>query len=160
MKRDPVKVQLFIENAGMGKSPQTAARAAGYSNPGREGRALMKIPAVLHAIKTIQLENRKNSALSRKDVMENLIDAFALARTLSDPQAMIRAMSEVNRMSGYYAPEKKIIELQEGAKRLEAEVEAFTKQELLEMLVKEEETPFVEAQKQEDGSFVVEEEAA
>jgi hypothetical protein len=160
MKRDPVKVQLFIENAGMGKSPQTAARAAGYSNPGREGRALMKLPEVVSEIRKIQVENRKNSAMSRKDVMENLIDAFALARTLSDPQAMIRAMSEVNRMSGYYAPEKKIIELQEGAKRLEAEVEGFTKQELLEMLVKEEETPFLEAQQQEDGSFVVEDEAA
>lgn len=159
-KRDPVKVQIFIENAGMGKPPTTSARAAGYANPGRDGKALMAEPEIVEAIKKIQTENRKNSQLTRKDVMENLVDAFNLGRTLSDPQAMIRAMAEVNRMSGYYAPEKKIIEMQEGAKRLEAEVEGLSKQELLEMLAKEEETPFLDALEDEDGTFVVEGAAA
>lgn len=159
-KRDPVKVQLFIENAGMGKSPQSAARIAGYANPRRDGKALMTEPEIVEAIKKIQLENRKNSQLTRKDVMENLIDAFNLARTLSDPQAMIRSMAEVNRMSGYYAPEKKILELQDGAKRIEAEVDALSKQDLLELLDKEEETPFLEAHEQDDGTYVVDEAAA
>lgn len=159
-KRDPEKVQLFIENAGMGKSPTASARAAGYANPGRDGKALMGEPQIVEAIKAIQLENRKNSQLSRKDVMENLMDAFALGRTLSDPQAMIRAMAEVNRMSGYYAPEKKILELTDGSKRIEAEIDSYTKEELLEMLAKEEETPFLEATAQEDGTYVVEGEAA
>jgi hypothetical protein len=50
--------------------------------------------------------------------------------------------------------------LTDGSKRLEAEIDSYTKEELLEMLAKEEETPFLEAKEQEDGTYAVEEEAA
>lgn len=153
--RDQYKVRLFIENMGLGHAPTAAARLAGFKNPAREGKALIADEDILHSVRVLQEENRKNSSLSRKDVMGNLIDAFNLARTTADPQAMIRAMAEVNRMSGYYAPERKILELSDGSKRLEEQLEELTKEELLELLDRTEETPLLEAVETEDGEYEV-----
>ena len=154
--RDMYQIRLFIENMGLGHTPTAAARLAGSKKPSRDGKEWIKDPDVLKQVQILQEENRKNSSLTRTDVMSNLIDAFNLGRTLADPQSMIRAMAEINRMSGYYAPEKKILELTDGARNLQEQLESLTKEQLLEMLDKQEETPLLEATENEDGEYVVE----
>lgn len=153
--RDMYVIRLFIENMGLGRTPTAAARLAGSKKPSRDGKDWIKDPDILAQVKQLQAENRKNSELTRKDVMTNLIDAYQLARTMADPQAMIRAMAEVNRMSGFYAPEKKILELSDGSKRMQEQLDDLTKEQLLELLDKHEETPLLEAVEQEDGVYEV-----
>jgi len=160
MARDMYRVRLFIENMGLGMTPKAAARHAGYTNPSRESRSMLADKDILTAIQVIQTENQKNSKLTRENVMENLIEAFDIAKTQGDPQAMVRSMAEVNRMNGFYAPEKKIVELTGPQAERQQQIESLSKEELLELLNREEETPLLEAHVDEEGEYAVEVDAA
>lgn len=142
--RDAYKVRLFIENMGLGMTPTAAARIAGYTNAARDSKSMLEDPDILAAIQALQAENQKISKLSREDVMEKLIEAFDIAKTQGDPQAMVRSMAEVNRMNGYYAPEKKILQLTGPEQERQQQIENLSKEELLALLNKQEETPLIE----------------
>lgn len=153
--RDGVKLRVFIESIGLGATPNAAARRALYSNPERQAKELMSDPDVVAAIEVLQNENRKKSTLSREEVIENLMDAYGIARMTADAQAMIRAMAEVNRMCGHYAPEKKEININGKIQRINAEIQTLSTEELLEQLGEQEESDTFEALPSPDGSFAV-----
>ena len=149
-------VRLFVEEMGLGRVPTAAARRAGYKSPHVDAKRLLKDPEIVAAIKVIQQATAKKSEMAREDVMSNLMRAFRIAEQMDDPQSMIRAMSEVNRMCGHYAPEKKILEVSGEVKHMQQQLEELPKEKLLEMLGEAEETPLLEALPNEVGLFVVE----
>lgn len=155
--RDEYRVRMFIENMGLGHTPTKAAKLAGWANPGRESKELLKDVDIVAEIQRLQLENQKISKLSREDVMERLIDAFDIAKLQGDPQAMVRSMAEVNRMNGFYAPEKKVLELTDGSKTIQEQVQGMTKEALLEELQKKEEHEVLDARLLGDGTYGVDE---
>lgn len=154
--RDTLKVKIFIEEMGLGRSPTAAARRAQYASPFKSGKDLIADPDILAEVQAIQAVNRKNAEMSREDVMQRLLEAYQMAKLQDDPQSMIRAMGEVNRMCGHYAPEKKEILISGGATVMQAEIEALSKEELLRLVGDSEETPLLEAQPLGDGTYVVE----
>ena len=77
---------------------------------------------------------------------------------MDDPQSMIRAMGEVNRMCGHYAPEKKLLEVTGEVQVMQRQLEELPKEKLLELLGEVEETPLLEAMDNGTGLFVVEDE--
>lgn len=87
--------------------------------------------------------------------MKRLLEAYQMAKLQDDPQSMIRAMGEVNRMCGHYAPEKKEIAITGSATVIQAELAALTKEELLQLAGESEETPLLETQMLGDGTYVV-----
>lgn len=154
--RDMLKVKIFIEEMGLGRSPTAAARRAGYSSPFKSGKELIAVEEIFEEVQSIQAVNRKNAEMGREEVMKCLLEAYQMAKTMDDPQSMIRAMGEVNRMCGHYAPEKKEIMISGEATVMQAEIQALTKEELLRLVGDSEETPLLEAQLLGDGSYVVE----
>lgn len=153
--RDTVKVRVFIEEMGLGRTPAAAARRAGYSAPSKSAKSLLEDQEIVQQIAEIQFENAKKASFSREDVMKNLEEAFRLARQMDDPQSMIRAMGEVNRMCGYYAPEKKEMVVSGTVIEMQAELQALSKEDLLKLMGETEETPLLEAQPTEEGVFEV-----
>lgn len=153
---DPYKVRIFVEEVGLGRQPTTAARRAGWSDPHKVAKKLLENPDIVAQIAEIQLENAKKASLTRDDVMNNLVRAFRIAEQQDDPQSMVRAMAEVNRMCGHYAPEVKKIEVQGEIKHMQQQLETIPKEDLLRMIGEAEETPLLEAKENEEGMFVVE----
>ena len=153
--RDGEKVKIFIEEMGLGRMPTQAARRAGYASPYKVGKDLIADPDILAQIQEIQLVNRRNAEMGREEVMANLLEAYRMAKLTDDPQSMIRAMAEVNRMCGHYAPEKKEIELTGHATVVHAEIQALSKEDLLKLLGEPEETPLLETQRLGDGTYIV-----
>lgn len=153
--RDGSKVKIFIEEMGLGRSPTAAARRAGYSSPFKSGKDLIGDANILEEVQALQEANRKRANLNREDVMRRLLEAYQMAKLQDDPQSMIRAMGEVNRMCGHYAPEKKEISISGQATVIQAELQTLTKEELLLLAGESEETPLLEAQPLGDGSYVV-----
>jgi hypothetical protein len=153
--RDELKVKIFIEEMGLGRSPTAAARRAGYSSPFKSGKDLIADCDILAEVQAIQAVNRKNAEMGREEVMKCLLDAFQMAKTMDDPQSMIRAMAEVNRMCGHYAPEKKELLISGGATLVQAEIQALSKEDLLRLVGESEETPLLEAIPLGDGTYVV-----
>jgi len=154
--RDKLKVKIFIEEMGLGRSPTAAARRAQYASPFRTGKELIADPEIFEEVQAIQAVNRKNAEMGREEVMKCLLEAYQMAKTMDDPQSMIRAMGEVNRMCGHYAPDKKEIQITGQASIMHAEIQQLTKEELLRLVGDSEETPLLEAQPLGDGSYVVE----
>lgn len=153
--RDAAKVKVFIEEMGLGRTPTAAARRAQYSTPFKSGRDLIADPDILAQVQEIQVTNRKNAAMGREEVMKNLLEAYQMAKIMDDPQSMIRAMGEVNRMCGHYAPEKKEISISGHATVIQAELQSLTKEELLILAGETEETPLLETQMLGDGTYIV-----
>lgn len=153
---DPYKVRIFVEEVGLGRQPTTAARRAGFSTPHRDAKKLLEDEDIRQRIAEIQMENAKKASLSREEVMGNLMRAFRIAEQQDDPQSMVRAMAEVNRMCGHYAPEVKKIEIEGEVKHMMQQLEVIPKDELLRLLGEQEETPLLEAKENEDGLYVVE----
>ena len=155
---DPYKVRIFVEEMGLGRQPTTAARRAGWSDASKVAKMLLDDPDIVARIAKIQLETAKKSEMTREEVMKNLTRAFRIAEQQDDPQSMVRAMAEVNRMCGHYAPEKKQVEVTGEIKHIQQQLETISKEDLLRMVGESEETPLLEAKADEEGLFVVEDE--
>jgi phage terminase small subunit len=141
---------------GLGRQMTVAARRAGWSDAYRMAKELLEDPDIVARIAELQMENARKSEMAREDVLTNLLRAFRLAEQQDDPQSMVRAMAEVNRMCGHYAPEKKQIEVTGEIKHIQQQLETIPKEELLRMIGEQEETPLLEAKQGSDGLYVVE----
>jgi hypothetical protein len=70
--------------------------------------------------------------LDRQRVLAGLMEAVETARAQADPHALIRAWAEIGKMCGFYAPERKTVEVSATVSgRLRAEIEAMSDAELL-----------------------------
>lgn len=73
------------------------------------------------------------TTIKRLDVLNIFMEAIDMARTLADPGQMINGADKVAKMMGYYAPEKKLVELSVGQNVLQAKFQQMTDEELLEI---------------------------
>ena len=73
------------------------------------------------------------TTIKRLDVLNLFMEAIDMARTLADPGQMINGADKVAKMMGYYAPEKRLVELSVGQNVLQAKFQQMTDEELLEI---------------------------
>lgn len=126
--------RIFVERIIKGQSPTAAARAAGYSIPEKQGYAVIKAPKVAEAIKYLHKKHEKAGDISRKKVMDGLLEAIEMAKLQADAGNMISGWREIGRMCGYYAPETKKIDINITAKRVIDKLETLSDEELAEMI--------------------------
>lgn len=137
--------RLFVEQIIKGKGPKVAARIAGYANPDIQGYAIVKSHKVSEAIKYLHKKHEKAADMSRKKVMDGMLEAIEMAKLQADPGNMISGWREIGRMCGYYAPEVKKIDINITAKRVIDKMETLSDEDLVKMI--------------EDSSNVIEAEA-
>lgn len=121
----------YIEARGMGMNPARAGAYAGYANPEVYSYTLEKEPEIAQALEKVQTQNAKISRMTRKKVVDIVLEAIDLARTVSDPAAMIRGAQELSKMCGYYVPEKKELELVGPKDRVRRELALLSEEELI-----------------------------
>lgn len=98
------KHRIFADAIMNGASQSDAARAAGY-HPSNAA-TVMRSEDVQIALAEARKGITDATTISRLDVLNVMIDAVAMARTLADPATMIKGASEIGKMMGYYEPEK------------------------------------------------------
>ena len=126
--------RLFVEGIMKGMPQTTAARAAGFNHPHVAANRLMRTPVVLEAMQYLNHKHEKASQMTRKKVMDGFLEAIEMAKIQSDPGVMVNGCRETGRMCGYYAAEKKIIDVNITAKRAVDKLETLSDAELLEMI--------------------------
>lgn len=130
--------QEWLDYIKSGLSPVQAATAAGYKDPKHSAIRLQKLDWAKKELANLAAVQAKEMQMSREKVQEGILDAIELARiggkTGPDPSAMIRGWAEINRMCGFYAPEKKQLELTTAQKRLRTDFETLPDDKLLEMI--------------------------
>lgn len=128
------KQSIYVDNIMEGKSKSDAARAAG-SLP-TNSNAIERSQAVQEALKAARSELEDISTIRRIDVLEGIMEAIDMGRTLAEPSTMIAGWKEIAKIMGYYAPETKRIELSTDQANVQKKLEMMSDQELLEMLQK------------------------
>lgn len=136
--------RIFCEQILKGRAPGQAARIAGYANPDTTGHAVAKSPKVAAAIKYLYKKHEKVSDMTRKKVMDGMLEAIDMARIQADAGNMIAGWREIGRMCGYYAPEVKKIDINITAKRVIDKLETLSDEDLVQMI--EESSNIIEAE--------------
>jgi len=133
------KQRIFVDSIMRGQTQTMAARSAGFSNIHVEANRLMKMPKIHESLQHLQRKYEKASQMTRKKVMNGLIEAIDMAKLQAEPATMVNGWREIGRMCGYYAAERKIIDINITAKRAVDQLETLSDAELLEMIEKDSE---------------------
>lgn len=112
----------FIDDVMTGVAPSTAAKNA---------PDLLRSSKIKAEIESARRWLTDATQIRRLDVVEGIIDGIEMARMQSDSGNVIKGWSEVGKILGHYAPEKKILELSLRDQRLKSKFESMTDEELL-----------------------------
>ena len=97
------KQKQFVQQWAKGDSLQNAALRAGYSDDGVAYR-LARQPNILAYKAQFEAKYEEAAQMTRKKVMDMHLEAFEMAKLMSEPATMVSAAREVGKMCGYYAP--------------------------------------------------------
>jgi len=98
----------------MGMTHKEAAEHTGLSCSAI--RSLMSQPKVKQYVAEIQEEHAQKLNVSREQVIEGMLQAIQDARMLGEPASQIRGWEQIAKMQGYYAPERRVLELPDDAR--------------------------------------------
>jgi phage terminase small subunit len=125
------KQDAYVEAVLDGNSRAKAAKVAGYASP---PAVIERSEDVAHALHFARSELSSATQVKRADMIEVMLDAIGMARTMADPVAMIAGAREVSKVLGFYEPEKKVIELTGNQLRVQQQFAQLSDQELLDII--------------------------
>ncbi len=100
----------FAKLWASGESIATAAVRAGY---GQEsiGYRMARMPNILRVYQQEKAAYEAASQMTRKKVMDMLLESFEMAKLMAEPASMVSAAREVGKMCGYYEPVKHTLDI-------------------------------------------------
>lgn len=126
------KQRQFALYVGRGMTQHAAAKAVGYSQGSVGG--LMLMPKIRMAIAEEREAYAIASQMTKKKVMDGLIEAVEMAKLKADPMAMISGWREIGKMCGFYEPTKTQIELSVNGKVVIEKLSTMSDEQLLALL--------------------------
>lgn len=128
------KQQAFLHNLVQGLPQTTAARTAGYAVPTVDASRQLSNPRMQEALRYLHHQHQQASKMTRKKVMDGMLEAIEMAKVQGESGVMVAGWREIGRMCGYYAAEKKVIDVNISAKRAVDKLEMLSDAELLELV--------------------------
>ena len=98
--------RLFVQHWAKGETIPNAMARAGYNDQPSYGYRMAKMPNILALYNEEKRLYEEASQMTRKRVMDMLVDAYDMAKLMSEPASMVSAAREVGKMCGYYEPVK------------------------------------------------------
>ena len=117
MRELTAKQHRFVDEYLVDGNGARAAVAAGYGLAGARVRAhrLTKDNVAVRAeIRARQGVDSQRLQIDRQDVLKGLLEAFAMAKEMREPAAMVSAAREVGRMLGFYEPIRSAVAISAG----------------------------------------------
>ena len=104
--------QCRFVDAYKGNATQ-AALEAGFSPRSARQHAtrMLSNAAIQAAISVRQAEDSHRLQIERHDVIAGLLEAFAMANEMREPAAMVSAARELGRLMGFYAADRRQVEV-------------------------------------------------
>ncbi len=117
--------ERFVAEYLVDGNGRRAALAAGYASASAAVTAhrLLRREDVRAAIAARHEVDSERLGIERCDIIRGLLEAFKLAKELREPAAMVSAARELGRLMGYYAPDRRQVEITaggDGRERFEA----------------------------------------
>ena len=126
----------FVHEYLIDRNGAAAAVRAGYSQHTARQQAyeLLTRPDVADAVRVGEAELAAHAQVTRATVLHGFQEAIEVGRSRSDPSAMIAGWREIAKMCGFYAPERKQVELTGAGLALRGEFELMTDFELANLI--------------------------
>ena len=128
------KQRLFTKYWAEGESILSAAARAGYTDGGAYAYRMVHLPNVLALKAQYAKKYEEESQMSRKKVMDMHLEAFEMAKLLSEPSSMVAAAREVGKLCGYYEPTRKEININVNGSVTMQQMTKLTDAELLKII--------------------------
>lgn len=94
----------FVKFWAEGDSITSASLRAGYSDGATFAYRMVRMPNILALKAEYEAKYQEAAQMTRKKVMDMHLEAFEMAKLMSEPATMVSAAREVGKMCGYYAP--------------------------------------------------------
>lgn len=105
------KQLIFVRAWASGESIKTASARAGYNDGATFAYRMTKMPNVLKAFHAEKVKYEAAGQMTRKRVMDGLLEAVEMAKLMSEPATMVSGWREVGKMCGYYEPVKHTLDI-------------------------------------------------
>ena len=83
---------------------------AGYADEGF-GYRMARMPSILRVYQAEKAAYEQASQMTRKKVMDGLLEAVEMAKLMAEPATMVSGWREIGRMCGYYEPAKHTLDI-------------------------------------------------
>ncbi len=100
------KARQFVKYWAQGESVASAAARAGYGDGATYAYRLIHYPQAKALYNEEKRLYEEAAQMTRKKVMDMFIEAYDMAKLMSEPASMVSAAREVGKMCGYYEPTK------------------------------------------------------
>lgn len=111
---------IYVAARAKNHTKQESAIMAGYKVEENGVVKVERSEKVQTALTDARTETAKALKVTKEMIAQGFLDAAEMARVMADPQAMVRAYSELGKMLGMYAEEKKKVTHEIGEKTLDA----------------------------------------
>lgn len=125
--------KLFVKYLVEGDNVAGAMVRAGYNEQYSYGYRMLKMPNILKAKREYEALYAKASEMTKKRVMDMLLEAYDVAKTMQEPSSMVAAAREVGRMCGYYEPTRVKLDISVTGQAMDR-LNRLTDEELLKMI--------------------------
>lgn len=127
------KQAKFIENkVELGMSDRQAALQAGYSDKAMASQ-LARNDKVQGAIAERREAYQEVVQMSRKRVMDGLLEAVDMAKVKADPLSMVAGWREIAKICGYYEPTRVQVDVSVNGKMLLHQMSSMSQEDLLKL---------------------------
>lgn len=120
----------FVREWAKGESISTAAARAGFASTSI-GYQLVRMPNVLAYKATFEQKYEAAAQMNRKKVMDMHMEAFEMAKLMSEPASMVSAAREIGKMCGYYAPVEVKVKVDHAGEIVANQLNSMTDADLL-----------------------------
>jgi hypothetical protein len=130
------KQKLFAKLWAQGESIVTAAARAGYEGCATYGYRLVRQPNILAIYNDEKLKYEEAAQMTRKKVMDMLLESYEAAKMVSEPASMVSAAREIGKMCGYYEPVTRKLDITVNGNVINDRLNRMSDAEILDFITK------------------------
>lgn len=105
------KAKLFVKYWAQGESITAASARAGYGDGASYAYKLVHFPQAVALYKEEKRLFEEANQMTRKKVMDGLMDGIELAKIAGEPASVISGWKTVGQMCGYFEPVKRTLDI-------------------------------------------------
>lgn len=105
------KQRAFVKFWAQGETILTASIKAGYNDAGTYAYRMVKMPNILKLYQHEKTLYEQASQMTRKKVMDGLLEGIEMCRLTSDGPGVITGWKTVGQMCGYFEPVKRRLDI-------------------------------------------------
>lgn len=120
----------FVKYHASGMNVTQSLLAAGFKNAQGTHSRITNHPAVQKALAIERQKYEEASQMSRKKVVDGLLEAIEMAKLVSEPSSMVAGWREIAKLCGYYAPVTKHVAISLSAQGFESRLKQLSDDEL------------------------------